>query len=214
MIKVALAAPLQLYRLAYARAINSTEGYCVVCEAASGEELIQYIRQSGPPEVVLLNLEQAGMNVYATATWLHGNHPHIKILVISMYNHEVVIARFLQTGIRAFLKMEVGLEELQKALRHVAEDDGLYVGGNDGKLLLVIGQFGNRAALDKLSLSEQEIFFIRLVCSPDSMDEIADKMDMPRRTCYHFMEALFKKLGVKTRVGIAVWAERNGVLHL
>ncbi|HSC38271.1 MAG TPA: hypothetical protein VLD19_10380, partial [Chitinophagaceae bacterium] len=164
--------------------------------------------------VVLLSLKQEGMTGYAIAAWLHGNHPRIKILVISMYNNELLISRFLRTGIRAFLKMEVGREELQKALQQVAEDDGFYVGGNDGKLMQVILQFGNRAARDKLLLSDEEIFFIRLLCGPDTMDEIAGKLGMSRRTGYNYMEALFKKLGMKTRLGIAVWAERNGILHL
>jgi DNA-binding NarL/FixJ family response regulator len=144
MINVALVDPLQLHRSAFALLINSFEGFCVVCEAANSEELLRYIMQSGPPDVVLLNLKQAGMSGYAIAAWLHGNHSHVKILVISMYNHEVLIARFLKTGIRAFLKMEVGREELQKALQLVAEDDGFYVGGNDGKLLQVISQWGTR----------------------------------------------------------------------
>ena len=212
MINVALVDPQQLYRSSFALIINSLEGFCVVCEAASGEALLQYIVQSGPPDVVLLNLKQNGMTGYALAAWLHGNHPRIKILVISMYNNEVQIARFLRTGIRAFLKMEVGREELQKALQQVAEDDGFYVGGNDGKMLEVL-QFGNKAARDKLLLSDEEIFFIRFLFGPDSMDEIAGKMGMCRRTAYNYMEALCKKLEVKTRVGIAVWAERNGVLH-
>ena len=214
MIHVALVDPQQLYRSAFALIINSFEGFCVVCEAANGEALLQYIVQSGPPDVVLLNLKQNGMTGYAIAAWLHGNHPRIKILVISMYNDELLIARFLRTGIRAFLKMEIGREELQKALQQVAEEEGFYVGGNDGKLMQVIIQFWNKAGRDKLSLSDQEIFFIRLICGPDSMDDIAGKMGVSRRTGYNFMEALFKKLEVKTRVGIAVWAERNGILYL
>ena len=111
--------------------------------------------------------------------------------------------------------MEIGREELQKALQQVAEEEGFYMGGNDGKLLqVVVSLWSNSAARDKLSLSDQDIFFIRLICGPDSMDDIAGKMGVSRRTGYNFMEALFKKLEVKTRVGIAVWAERNGILYL
>ena len=147
MTNIAIVDPQPLYRCVFSLIFNSFEGFCVVCEAAHGEALLQYIAQSGPPDVVLLNLKQdGGMTGYAIAAWLHGNHPRIKILVISMYNNEVQIAHFLKTGIRAFLKMEVGREEVEKALRQVAEDDGFYVGGNDGKLMQVIPVGGQGGA--------------------------------------------------------------------
>jgi len=63
-------------------------------------------------------------------------------------------------------------------------------------------------------LSEREIEFLQYVCTELSYKEIADKMYLSPRTIDGYRDAMFEKLNIKTRVGLALYAVRNGIVNL
>ncbi|HEY6901297.1 MAG TPA: LuxR C-terminal-related transcriptional regulator, partial [Puia sp.] len=52
------------------------------------------------------------------------------------------------------------------------------------------------------------------VCTEWTYKEIADRMYLSPRTIDGYRDALFEKLNVKTRVGLAMYAVRNGIVNL
>ena len=84
-----------------------------------------------------------------------------------------------------------------------------------GKLVnLFYGGKENRASLQKVLLSEQEIEFLKLSCSDLTYKEIAKAMKLNTRSIDSLRNHLFLKLDVKSRVGLAVAAMQNGVVAL
>ena len=65
-----------------------------------------------------------------------------------------------------------------------------------------------------LLLSDREMEFLHHVCSELSYKEIADKMFVSPRTVDGYREALFEKLNAKTRVGLVLYAIKNGIVNL
>lgn len=65
-----------------------------------------------------------------------------------------------------------------------------------------------------LSLSPREIAFLRLACSELTYHEIAATLHVSPRTVDGYREDLFEKVGVKSRVGLALWAVKTGVVVL
>lgn len=61
-------------------------------------------------------------------------------------------------------------------------------------------------------ISAREHLFIQLACSELTYVQIADRMCVSPRTVDGYREALFEKLQVKSRVGLALWAVRSGVV--
>ena len=61
------------------------------------------------------------------------------------------------------------------------------------------------------ALTEREILFLRMVCSELTYKEIADRMYLSARTIDGYRDALFEKLGVRTRVGLVLFAIRKGI---
>jgi hypothetical protein len=55
---------------------------------------------------------------------------------------------------------------------------------------------------------------MKLVCTEWTYKEIADRMYLSPRTIDGYRDALFEKLNVKTRVGLAMYAVRNGIVNL
>jgi len=56
--------------------------------------------------------------------------------------------------------------------------------------------------------------FMKLVCTEWTYKEIADRMYLSPRTIDGYRDALFEKLNVRTRVGLAMYTVKNGIVTL
>jgi DNA-binding NarL/FixJ family response regulator len=63
-------------------------------------------------------------------------------------------------------------------------------------------------------LNEREMEFMKLVCTEWTYKEIADRMYLSPRTIDGYRDALFEKLNVRTRVGLAMYAVRSGIVSI
>jgi len=63
-------------------------------------------------------------------------------------------------------------------------------------------------------LTIQEVKFLNLACSDLTYVQIASLMNLSPRTVDGYREVLFEKLGVKSRVTMALWAVKTGVVSL
>ena len=66
--------------------------------------------------------------------------------------------------------------------------------------------------LQNALLSEQEVSFMKLACSDLTYKEIAEKMELNPRSIDTLRDHLFVKLDVKSRVGLAMVAIKNGIV--
>jgi two-component system, NarL family, invasion response regulator UvrY len=65
-----------------------------------------------------------------------------------------------------------------------------------------------------LTLNDRELEFMKLVCTEWTYKEIADRMYLSPRTIDGYRDALFEKLNVRTRVGLAMYAVRSGIVSI
>ena len=68
------------------------------------------------------------------------------------------------------------------------------------------------SALQKLS--DNELTFLRLSCSEKTYHEIANEMFKSEKTIDGYRAELFKKLNVSSRVGMVMYAIKNGIVQL
>jgi DNA-binding NarL/FixJ family response regulator len=64
------------------------------------------------------------------------------------------------------------------------------------------------------NLSENEVAFLKWICTDKTYKEIADEMCLSPRTIDTYRDNLFKKLEVKTRVGLAIFAIKSGIVTI
>jgi len=95
-------------------------------------------------------------------------------------------------------------------------ENGYYYSHNaTGKLLNL---FRNRSeatsTLNKTMLTEIDIRFLQLSCSEMTYKEIAQEMKLNPRGVDNLRDNLFTKLEVKSRVGLAMYAIRHGLISI
>ena len=215
LIHVALADDHILLRNALASLIDRFENCKVVMQASNGKELTTAITKDDLPDVVLLDLNMPEMNGFETATWLRDNYPSIQVLMLTMYDSELTLIRLLQAGVKGFLKKDIHPSELKYALHSVIENGYYYSHNATGKLLNLFRiNAASGSILDKSMLTEIEIKFLQLSCSELTYKEIAQEMKLNPRGVDNLRDNLFTKLEVKSRVGLAMYAIRHGLVNI
>lgn len=212
-IQVAIVDDHTLLRNALAKLIDSFEHFSVHFEAANGEELKHILTKKSIPDIILLDVNMPGMNGFETAEWLYKNYPQVKVLALSMLSDESTIIRMLKLGAKGYILKSIDPEELQTALNSVMKKNFYLSEYISGK---VIGGLNRNMETpdDVVFLTEKEKEFLKLICSDLPYKEIAEKMFVGQRRVEDYRNALFEKLKVKSRVGLVLYAIKNGIFEV
>lgn len=202
-----------LMRNALARLVSSFDKYNVVFEAGNGKEVIEKLKIHGIPDIILLDISMPVMDGFETAEWLTKNYPQIKILSLSMQSDEESIIKMLKLGAKGYLMKNVEPEELNLALDSVMTKDFYLSEVISGKVITGLHKdFAN--PLEPLVITDKEREFLRFICSELTYKDIAEKMFISSRTVEDYRSTLFAKLKLKSRVGLAMYAIKNGIVVL
>jgi len=213
-IKIGLVDDHILIREALAGIIKSFDEFQISILAANGKDFIDKLNKTNVPEILLLDLSMPEMDGHETIHWLSKNQPDVKILILTMYDAESLI-HLIKAGVRGFLKKDVPPAELKYALQCV-HTNGTYCSNTvTGRLFNLMKDQGNKnSAWGTVVLNENEISFLKLASSEMTYKEIAQIMEISPRTVDNYRDALFIKLNVKSRVGLAMYAVKSGILTI
>ncbi len=207
--KLVLADDHILLRDALANLIGSFKEFSITALAGNGKEVVHAFDTGVSADIVLMDLNMPEMDGYETARWLTECHPEVKIVILTMYDSEIALIRLLQAGVHGFLKKDIHPSELKNALLTVAGGEYYYTNHTTSK---ITGLFRKQSGIEKAILNETEIEFLKLASTDMTYKEIAHAMHMTPRNIDTYRDALFTKLDVKSRVGLVIYAVKNGVV--
>jgi len=205
-----------LLRNGLANLIESFGNYKVLFEANDGSAFIKKLNPKLLPEIVLLDINMPLMDGYETCLWLKENYPDIKVLALSMYDNENAIIRMFKAGAKGYILKDCEPIELKRALEAISTKGFYYSEMVTGKLIRTINEIDDKNSKSKkiLKLNDREITFLKYACTELTYKEIADKMIASPRTIDGYRDDLFQKLNIKTRVGLVMYAIKNGIATL
>lgn len=192
--------------------INSFSKFKVVFHAKNGMELQQRLKDNeNIPEIILLDINMPVMDGFETAEWLSKNHPKIKILALTMEDDEQSILQMLRKGAKGYLLKDIHPEILNLALRELYEKGYYHSEKVSETLLHSLTTIEDASTMD---FKENELTFIKLACSEMTYKEIADVMDLSPKTIDGYRQDLFKRLKIKNRVGLVIFALKNNLMKI
>jgi two-component system invasion response regulator UvrY len=214
-IKIALVDDHILLRDALASIINQFERCQVMLVARTGQELIDSIRGENLPDLVLLDINMPKIDGYGTAEWLRKRYPNVHVLMLTMIDSDLALIRLLQLGVRGVLNKDIHPDELQIAIQTTMAI-GYYYSRQTSKKLVGLLKKGdsNSPLANKVFLSANELRFLELASTEMTYKDIAGAMEISPRTIDNYRDSLFIKLDVKSRVGLVLYAIRNGVVRV
>jgi DNA-binding NarL/FixJ family response regulator len=181
----------------------------VLYECESGAYLQEKLKlENNIPDIILLDVSMPIMNGFEIAEWLTTNHPQIIIMALSMQDDEQSVIKMIKHGSKGYLLKNVHPTELEKALTAIMKNGTYYPEWATSKIMASLGK--TDTVKPSILLSEREKEFLQYSVTEMNYKEIAEKMFCSPRTVESYRDSLFEKLDFKTRVGLAVYAIKNG----
>lgn len=181
--------------------VNEFENFQVIYLCRNGQELLDKLKNpKNIPDLVLMDIKMPIMNGIETTERLKKNYPQIKVLALSIEEDEFTILKMLRAGAKGYLMKDTQKRILRKALKEIMEK-GHYHSNAISKILL--------DSVEKnydTELKDKELEFIQLACTNLSYAEIAVEMCCSYKTIENYRDALYKKLGIKNRIGLVLFA--------
>lgn len=176
----------------------------------NGQEIIQALKNKEiQPEIILMDVNMPVMNGIEATKIISQEFPAVHILALSVEEDEKTIIQMLKSGAKGYLNKDTQKDVLYHALKETFLH-GFFHTQNVTDALL--GNLKNKNELDELK--EREIEFIQLACSDLTYREIADKMYLSPKTIDNYRDAVFAKLNIKNRVGLVLFAIKNGIYRI
>ncbi len=188
--------------------IANFEQFEVIAECENGKALQDKFKLNAIPDIVLLDISMPVMDGFETAKWLKEQHPGVLIMTLSMQDDEQSVIKMIKNGSHGYLLKNAHPAELEKALTRLVEEGFYYPDWASRMVFNSLNQ--NQKSEASIKLSDREKEFLHYSITEMSYKEIAEKMFCSPRTVESYRDSLFEKLELKTRVGLAVYALKNG----
>ncbi|RZL20419.1 MAG: response regulator transcription factor [Pedobacter sp.] len=211
-IRIAITEDHTIVRKAVAGFINGFGGFDIIINSSNGHDLIRQLELANElPEICVLDINMPEMNGFETLDRLREKYPEIRVLILSMYEHEQTIIKAFSKGARGYVIKDSDPLDLKSALLTVYEGE-LYHPELKTSHFYAYLHGRHDPALPRIS--EKEMQFLPYCCTELSLKEIAAEMGVALRTVQGYRDSLFDKLGFKTRTGLAMYALKAGLVPL
>lgn len=210
-IKVLIADDHKLFRQGLIGLMKTREDLVeVIGEAETGEEAIRLAGQL-QPDVILMDIYMPHMDGLEAAKEIHARFPRIAIVMLTSSEKDGHLYEAVQVGVSGYLLKSLDASELFDLLNGVTNGETAMTRAMAGKLLKAVA---NRMADEdkgEQSLTERELFVLRLVASGASNQEIADKLTISVNTVKSHIKNILEKLQLENRTQAATYALKHGL---
>jgi Response regulator containing a CheY-like receiver domain and an HTH DNA-binding domain len=215
-IKVAIADDHKIFRSGVINTLTPYENISVVFEAEDGEHLLEIMQQQ-QPDVILMDLKMPKMDGIAATIKVREKYPHVKVIILTMYEDDNFIVHLVENGANAYLLKNSEPEEIYEAIC-TTFDKGFYFNENVNLALLKKVLHKNKQQFkptfkNEVQLSDRELEVLKLICNEFTTQEISEQIFLSPRTVEGLRQKLLEKLNVKNTVGLVLYAFRNGLIE-
>ncbi len=187
-----------VFRLGLKELINQEDDLEVCGEADDVESALEEIAKT-MPDLVLVDLALKGESGIELIKNLRKRHDELPLLVVSMYDEALYAERALNAGARGYIMKQETSDSIVEAARKVLEGNiflserimsdmlGKMVGGTSTKPV---------SSMESLTDREREVF--ELIGKGLATREIADKLNLSKKTIGTYRERIKEKLDLKT----------------
>ncbi|WP_025664105.1 response regulator [Aquimarina megaterium] len=209
--------------------LEDEEQYEVVGEASDGIEAIELV-QSLQPDIVICDIRMPEISGIETVQKLTSLGVSSKAIMLSMHDSDEYILQSINAGAEGYLLKGASKDEFLKALSVVSKGEK-YFSGDVSSILIKKIKGGDNISSDYASLSKDTISIkskittqnpfdltkrenqiLRLAISGKTNKDIAETLDISKRTTEVHRFNLMKKMKVKNILELSNKAKKYGMI--
>ncbi|WP_316770982.1 response regulator transcription factor [Streptomyces sasae] len=216
-VRVVIADDQQMVRQGFTVLLNAQPGIEVVGQAVDGLDAVVQVAEL-TPDVVLMDIRMPELGGIEATRRIVGEHPDIKVLVLTTFDLDEYVYEALRAGASGFLLKDASADKLAEAVRVVAAGDALLAPGITRRLIAQFSQLDGgrvRAPLKTRvgELTERETEVLALIAQGLSNAEIAERLVVAEQTVKTHVGRILVKLGLRDRTQAAVFAYESGLVR-
>ena len=188
-------------------------GFQVVAEAGTGSEVVP-LATAHQPDVAVLDISMPGETGLRAAFLLRQALPHVRVLILSMYDNTEYVLESVRAGAHGYLLKDAAAQELATAIRTILDGETWFSPAVAARLSEgmrgEIQREQQKTSLDLLTAREREV--LAGIARGLTNKEIAAELGISHRTVETHRESLMKKLGIRTVAGLTKFALETGLI--
>jgi len=215
-IRIVIADDHPIFRDGLRRLLQAESDLKAIGEASDGDEAVKLTRQL-KPDILLLDLAMPHPGIEALRDLSAPQEPNsVRVILLTAAIEKSQIVEALQLGARGVVLKDSATQLLIKSIHTVMS--GQYWVGREAVSNLVqhlhtlLQSSVEEARQKDFGLTPRELEVVSAVVDGDSNKEIAQRCHIEENTVKHHLTNIFNKLGVSTRLELALFAVNH--LHL
>ena len=210
-LRVLIADDHPLFRKGMRALLIAAQDIEVVGEATTGQEVIE-LAATLQPDVILMDLQMPGINgIEATRQILHTS-PHIRILVITLFEDDASVFSALRAGARGYVLKDAKEEEMLRAIRSVGSGEAIFSPAIATRLIDFFAAPRPDASKEIFpTLTEREREILQLLARGSPNHDIAKQLALSVKTVNNYVSNIFSKLQVTDRAQAIIRARDAGL---
>jgi DNA-binding NarL/FixJ family response regulator len=193
-----------LLREGVAALIGNQTDMMLIAEACNGREALEQFRRHRP-DITLMDLEMPDMSGIDATSAIREEFPDARIIVLTTHAGDVLVARALKAGARAYLLKGLLRKELLETIRAVHV-------GQKRVSPEVAAEIAEHATDD--ALTPREIDVLRLIARGNPNKIIAAELSLTEETVKSHIRNILSKLGANDRTHAVAIGLKRGIIQL
>jgi DNA-binding NarL/FixJ family response regulator len=181
----------------------------IVSEAASGPEAVRLAAQL-QPNLTLMDLQMPGDGLSAIRQ-IAAAHPHIHILVVTMFEDDDSVFAAMRAGARGYVLKDMDDDEMLRAIVAVGHGEAIFSPAIATRIMAFFANRPAQLATPFPDLTDSERKVLRLMARGLTNDEIAAQLGFSPKTVRNYVSTIFDKLHVADRAQAIVRARDAGL---
>ena len=202
-----------LFRAGMKAVLRDHPALVVVGEAEDGQAALIEVERLRP-DVVLMDIAMPRMDGFEATRRITLAHKEVKVLILSMYVEEQLIARCLDVGASGYVLKDVPVSQLAQAIRAVARGEQFLSAAAEDKVIDGRGRRIARARTRYDLLTDREREVLKLLADGLSVKEVAIRLGRSMKTAEVHKYNLMRKLRVHDRSELVKYAIAHRLVQL
>ena len=205
----------RLFRRGLIALLESEPGLHVVGEASDGAEALRHVRTI-KPDLMLLDNHMPGVRGIELIAGLREALPQMQVLMLTVSEDAQDLADAFRAGAQGYLLKTMDGPELAAAIRRAMAGEPVVSPEMTAKLVRVFQASSAPVQArdeDLATLSPREQDILREIARGASNKEIGRALDIAETTVKIHVQHILRKLGLSSRVQVAVWASERGLFR-
>jgi DNA-binding NarL/FixJ family response regulator len=210
-IRILIAEDHPMFRKGLRALLASEPDFEVIGEATTGDEAITMADTSNP-DVILLDLQMPGKTGFEAARVISATSPHIRILVVTLFQDDESIFAALRAGARGYVLKDANDEEMLRAIRAAARGEAIFSPGVASRMIGFFASSRQELPQDIFSdLTAREREILELIARGEANASIAERLCLSLKTVRNYVSNIYSKLQVVDRAQAVIRARDAGL---